>query len=143
MELPLCACVGRITNMVDEKIKELAQGPNFATISTVLPSGRVQTNVMWVDSDDDHILMNTEVHRQKFKNLERDPRTTVVIWDRENAYRFSEVRGRVVDRVTGPEARSHIDKLSRKYTGRDYNDAMIQTERVILKIAPERQISRG
>lgn len=129
--------------MIEEKVKELAQGPNFATISTILPSGHIQTNVMWVDADDEHIMMNTEVHRQKYKNLEREPRTTVVIWDRENAYRFAEVRGKVVDRVTGPDARAHIDKLSRKYTGRDYNEKMIQTERVILKIAPDRQISRG
>lgn len=129
--------------MIEEKVKELAQAPNFATISTILPSGRIQTHVMWVDADDEHIMMNTEVHRQKYKNLEREPRTTVVIWDRENAYRFAEVRGKVVDRVTGPDARAHIDKLSRKYTGRDYNEKMIQTERVILKIAPDRQISRG
>lgn len=129
--------------MIDEKVKELAQGKNFATISTILPSGRIHSNVMWVDSDDDHILLNTEVHRQKFKNLERDPRTTVVIWDRENAYRFAEVRGTVVERVVGAEARAHIDKLSRKYTGRDFNEKGIQSERVILKIEPERQLSRG
>lgn len=129
--------------MIEETIRELAQGPNFATISTILPSGRIQTHVMWVDADDEHIIMNTEIHRQKYKNLEREPRTTVVIWDRENAYRFAEVRGKVVDRVTGPEARAHIDKLSRKYTGRDYNEKMIQTERVMLKIAPDRQASRG
>ena len=129
--------------MIEEKVKELAQGPNFATISTILPSGRIQTHVMWVDADDEHIIMNTEIHRQKYKNLEREPKTTVVIWDRENAYRFAEVRGKVVDRVTGPEARVHIDKLSRKYTGRDYNEKMIQTERVMLKIEPDRQISRG
>ncbi len=129
--------------MIEDPVKELAQGPNFATISTILPSGRIQSHVMWVDADDEHIMMNTEVHRQKYKNIEREPRITVVIWDRENAYRFAEVRGKVVDRVTGPEARAHIDKLSRKYTGRDYNAKMIQTERVMLKIAPDRQVSRG
>jgi PPOX class probable F420-dependent enzyme len=129
--------------MIEDKIRGLAQGPNFATISSILPSGRIQTHVIWVDADDEHILLNTEVHRQKYKNLEREPRATVVIWDKDNAYRFAEVRGTVVERVTGPEARAHIDKLSRKYTGRDYNESTIQTERVILKIAPERQIARG
>jgi hypothetical protein len=43
--------------------------------------------------------------------------------------------------VTGDEARRHIDKLSEKYRGEPYNEKMIQTERVILKIAPERQRS--
>ena len=128
--------------MIEEGIKELAQGPNFATISTFLPSGRIQTNVMWVDADDEHILVNTEIHRQKFKNVTADPRATVVVWDHENPYRFAEIRGRVIDKVTGPEARAHIDKLSRKYGGRDYNEDAIQTERVILRIAPDRQIDR-
>jgi len=128
--------------MIEEEIKELAQGPNFATISTFLPSGRIQTNVMWVDADDEHILINTEIHRQKFKNITADPRATVVVWDNDNPYRFAEVRGKVVDRITGPEARAHIDKLCRKYMGSDYSENSIQTERVILRIAPDRQIDR-
>ena len=33
----------------------------------------------WVDADDDHVLINTEVHRAKFKAVERDPRVTVTI----------------------------------------------------------------
>ena len=41
--------------------------------------------------------------------------------------------------VRGTEARAHIDKLSRKYTGRDYDGARIQSERVLLRIAPDFQ----
>ena len=48
---------------------------------------------MWVDADDDHVLINTEVHRAKFKAVERDPRVTVMIWERENPYSYVEVRG--------------------------------------------------
>ena len=97
------------------------------------------THVMWVDADDDHVLINTEVHRAKFKAIERDPRVTVTIWKRDDPYRFAEVRGRVVETVRGPEARAHIDALSRKYRGRDYDPANIGSERVILRIAPDRQ----
>lgn len=97
---------------------------------------------MWVDADDEHILINTEVHRAKFKNVERDPRVTVTIWEAGNDYRFAEVRGDVVATVRGPEARTHIDALSEKYMGKPYGTA-IQSERVILKIAPARQVLRG
>ena len=96
---------------------------------------------MWVDADDDHLLINTEVHRQKFKNLERDPRVTLTIWDREDPYRFVEVRGEVVGIEKGPRAREHIDKLSHKYHGRPYG-TRIRSERVILRIAPSRQVIR-
>jgi hypothetical protein len=100
-----------------------------------------QTQVMWVDADEDHLLINTEVHRQRFKNVERDPRVMLTIWDREDPYRFVEVRGEVVGKVKGREAREHIDGISHKYHGRPYGTE-IRSERVILRIAPMRQVVR-
>ena len=120
--------------MIDDTVKQLAQQPNFAALTTLMPDGQPQTQVMWVDADDTHVLINTEVDRQKWRNVERDPRVTVTVIDRENPYHYVEVRGRVVDQVRGPEARAHIDQLSQKYFGRDYDPAMIATERVILRI---------
>src|SRR5688500_7165985 len=107
--------------MIEPEILKLATGANFGAITTFLPNGDAQTHVMWVDADADHMLSNTEVHRQKCLNIQRDPRATVIVWDAKNAYRFAEVRGRVVGTTTGPEAREHIDFLSKKYTGRPYN----------------------
>jgi len=123
---------------LDTRARELAQAPNFATLSVILRSGRPMTHVMWVDADEDHILINTEAHRAKFRAIERDPRVTVTVWQRDDPYTYAEVRGQVVSTVRGPEARAHIDSLSRKYRGRDYDDAAITSERVILRIAPER-----
>ena len=123
--------------MLDETLRRLAtEGKNIASVTTLLRDGTPQTTPMWVDADDDHLLLNTEVHRQKFKNIERDPRVTVTIWDASNPYEYAELRGRVVDTVRGPEARSHIDQLSQKYNGTDYPNP-IQSERVILKVAPK------
>lgn len=124
--------------MIDPDVLEFAQADNFAAFVTYLPDGAAMTHVMWVDADAEHILINTEVHRQKFKNVERDPRVTVMIWDAENPYRYAEVRGDVVAQVRGPEAREHIEKLSFKYTGKPYA-GRITSERVILKVAPVRQ----
>ncbi|HVF74280.1 MAG TPA: PPOX class F420-dependent oxidoreductase [Acidimicrobiales bacterium] len=129
--------------MIDDAVKALAQEANFAALTTLLPDGMPQTHVMWVDADDEFVLINTEPHRQKFKNLERDPRVAVTVIDRNNPYRYAEVRGRVVDTVVGPEAREHIDKLSYKYGGNPYPADAIQTERVIVRIRPDRQIVRG
>lgn len=125
--------------MIDDAVKVLAKAANFAALTTLLPSGHPQTNVMWVDCDDDHVLINTEIGRQKFRDVERDPRVTVTIWDASNPYHYAEVRGRVVGTVHGDEARAHIDALSDKYTGKPYDPAMIGTERVVLRILPERQ----
>ena len=73
-------------------VLELARGQNFAALTTLLPGGHPQTQVMWVDANDQHLLINTEVHRQKFRNVEGDPRVTLMIWDKEDPYRFVEVR---------------------------------------------------
>ena len=129
--------------MLEPDVRALAEEPNFAVFTTLLPDGHPMAHVMWVGCDDEHLLINTEIHRAKFRNVESDPRVTVTIIDRENPYRFAEVRGVVVETIRGAEARSHIDALSEKYFGRPYDPDSIQSERVILKIAPRRQQSRG
>ena len=126
---------------LEPEIYELARGRNFAALTTMLPDGHPQTQVMWVDADGDHLLINTEVHRQKFRNVEGDPRVTLMIWDKEDPYRFVEVRGEVVEKVRGSEARKHIEELSHKYRGRPYQ-TQIRSERVVLRIAPLRQVIR-
>jgi PPOX class probable F420-dependent enzyme len=125
--------------VLDDYVRELASGPNFAAFTTLLPSGRFATHIMWVDCDEDHLLINTEVHRQKYTNVSRDPRVTVTIWEAERPNRYAEARGRVIDTITGDKAREHIDKLAQKYTGRLYPGQAITSERVILVIEPERQ----
>ena len=74
--------------------------------------------------------------------LVADPRVTITVWDAKNPYAYVEVRGRVVGEVRGQLARDHIDALSRRYTGHRYT-ADITSERVIMRIAPDRQRSVG
>jgi PPOX class probable F420-dependent enzyme len=124
---------------LDEEVRALATGPNFATLTTLFDDGQPQTQVMWVDADEDHLLINTEVHRAKYRNVQVDPRVTVTIWDRDNPYRYVEVRGRVTGEVRGQAARDHIDHCSRVYRGTDYQPT-IQSERVILQIRPDRVV---
>lgn len=125
--------------MLHPKTRDLAAGPNIGVLTTLLHDGSSQTHVMWVDADEDHLLLNTEVHRAKFKNMERDPRVAVTIVDRHDMYSYVEVRGEVVETIRGPEARAHIDQLSRKYFGRDYGNP-ITSERVIIRIRPDREV---
>jgi PPOX class probable F420-dependent enzyme len=127
--------------MIDPTVKDLATGKNFAALTTLFGDGHPQTQIMWVDADDEHVLINTEVHRQKYKNVHRDPRVTVTVFDAANPYHYAEVRGRVVEEVRGEDARAHIDHLSQKYTGGPYTNP-IQSERVLLKIAPDSQRSQ-
>jgi PPOX class probable F420-dependent enzyme len=125
--------------MLNDEVVKLAQGKNFAAFSTILPSGMPMTHLMWVDASEDQILVNTEIHRRKYKNVVADPRVTVTVIDADNPYHYVEVRGRVVEETRGAAARAHIDRLAEKYTGAPYATP-IHSERVILKIEPERQL---
>jgi hypothetical protein len=129
--------------MLDPAIRELAStGNNFGTVCLQLPSGAIASHVMWVDADDEHIMFNTEIHRAKFKALSLGSPVTMTVWKIDNPYAYAEVRGHVADTVTGAEARAHIDALSRRYTGHDYANEIV-SERVIVKVAPDRQRSQN
>jgi PPOX class probable F420-dependent enzyme len=128
---------------LDPVTRELAGGRNFAAISTLLPSGRIQSLYIWVGVDGDRLYVNTEPHRRTFQNLQQDARLTLVIRDEANPYRYAEVRGRVAGTETGQSARDQIDELSQKYEGRPYPPGQIKTERATVWIEPERQTISG
>ena len=122
---------------LSENALELARGANLAIVATKQPSGSMQVHPMWVGTDGENILLNTEVHRRKYKNVVADPEVTVTIMDPGNAWRWTEIRGKVVSTTTGPEARAHIDELARVYMGADEYPNPIVSERVMLVIEPE------
>ena len=128
---------------LDADLKALATGKNFAALTTLMPDGQPQTQVMWVDADAEHVLINTEKGRQKYRNVEREPRVTVTVWNKANPYQYVEVRGRVVETVGGEEARAHIEALSQMYTGGPYRNQIGPLGRVILRIEPEKVHKNG
>jgi PPOX class probable F420-dependent enzyme len=123
---------------LDDDTIRLAKGKNLATVVTLMPDGQPQALLMWVDTDGEHVLVNTEPQLQKSRNLARDPRITVLIHSAENPYDWSEVRGHVTETVDGDMARRHIDELSRKYVGSDYPNPIGPQGRIILKVTPDK-----
>ena len=122
--------------MLDPIIRAAATAKNFAVLSLILPNGEIATHVMWVDADDEHVLINTEVHRAKYKGMMANPKVTVTIMDGADPYHYVEVRGRVTGEIRGPEAMTSIHALSHKYTDSDYAGE-IKSERVIVQITPD------
>ena len=123
---------------LDEKTIKMAKGPNYAALTTLFKDGSPQTHTMWVDTDGEHILINTEIHRVKYKNIKNDPRVSVMIWKHDDPFKFVEIRGKVIGEITGEDAEKNIQSLSNKYFGKRY-PFPIQTERIVLKIPAERE----
>jgi PPOX class probable F420-dependent enzyme len=103
-----------------------------------MPDGSPQVTQVSVDTDGEHILINTAEGRQKERNVRRDPRVAVNVVDPANAWRIAMVRGRVVDVTTaGPD--QLIDQLAKKYLNEDtYPFRRPEEVRITLKILPEK-----
>ena len=125
---------------LDNKTIKMASEPNYAALTTLFKNGVPQTHVMWVDTDGENILINTEIHRVKYKNVKINPRVTVMIWKHDNPFKFVEIRGEVIGEITGQEARDNIDKLSEKYWNKPY-PFPIQTERIVLIIKSNKEVT--
>ena len=118
--------------------EKLLREPAYCQLATLMPDGSPQITQVWVDTDGEHVLVNTAEGRQKTKNVRRDPRVAVNVVDPNNAWRLGEVRGRVVD-VTTEGADRLIDELAKKYLDADTYPFRDPSEvRVTLKILPEK-----
>ncbi len=104
-----------MSQQIPDSHRDLVDGPVLVSIATTMPDGQPQMSVIWCNSDSTHVLINTVRGRQKEKNIERDPRVTLLAFDPDDPYRFIEIRGKVVD-VTEEGAVEHIEELARIYT---------------------------
>ncbi len=110
----------------------------FAHVATLGSDGAPQVTPVWVDFDGTNVLFNTAKGRVKVRNLREDPRVALSIQDPENPYRYVQIRGRIVE-STEKGADAHIDKLAKKYLGKDtYPFRQPGEVRIIYKIRPER-----
>lgn len=124
--------------MLDPAIRDLAQAKNFAALTVIPTSGHPMTHIMWVDADDECLIINTDSNRAKAAAMDHDPRVTIAIWDQNNPYHYAEVRGRVVGVTSGQAAADHIEKMAGKYVGGPYTFGPTD-QRLIYRIQPIRQ----
>ena len=118
--------------------RKLLQEPAYCQLATLMPDGSPQNTQVWVDTDGEHILINTAQGRQKERNVQRDPRVAVNVVDPTNAWRIAMVRGRVVE-VTTDGADELIDQLAKKYLNEEtYPFRRPEEVRVTLKILPDK-----
>lgn len=104
--------------VIPDSHKDLFEKPIYAVVTTVMPDGQPQSTVVWADMVDGNVRFNTARGRQKDKNLQRNPKVTIVLVDPENPFRWIEVRG--TSTMTEDGGRDQIEALSWKYKGQKY-----------------------
>jgi PPOX class probable F420-dependent enzyme len=124
-----------VVKLTEQQVRIL-NGKNFATVATVMPDGSPEATLVWIETDGTYIYFNTAMHRLKARNLKRDPRVSIVVYDCNEPYSdVLAIRGRVEMILEG--ANEHIDKLSHMYEGKAFAFRPTET-RVIVKVTPER-----
>jgi PPOX class probable F420-dependent enzyme len=122
---------------LNDEIRRLLDGPNFAVLATLNPDGGPQTSAMWLGRDGDDVLFSTVAGRRKHRNLLRDPRASVVVLDAEDPYNYVELRGRVVS-MDEDVGRAFDTGLSWKYDGKDPDPDRPGAVRLILRMSVDR-----
>ena len=128
---------------LNAKAVRLIEGKNFAFLATIMPDGAPHVAPVWIDREGDTILVNTAMGRVKQRNVTREPRVALSIADQNNMYDKIVIHGRVVSQ-TLEGADAHIDKLAKKYIGKDkYPWRAPGERRVIIKIEPTQVLDQA
>ena len=120
----------------DEATRDLLDGRNFATVATLNPDGGPQTSVVWILREGGTVAFSTTAGRRKARNLARDPRVSVSVFDTGNPYHSVEIRGTA--ELVEDTGKSLPKALSRKYLGEDPPPEPGEVIRLIVRVTPDK-----
>ena len=124
---------------IPEQVLDLFDEPALAHVSYLNRRGQVVTFPMWADYDGEHVLMSSPLGSLKGKSFREREQVSVEIVSTKNPWHWISVSGRVVN-FQPDNNLEFIDRMSRKYTGRDYQR---RTPREVFTVAVDRVSSSG
>ena len=122
--------------------KFLDENPYVGVATTLREDGSPHSTIVWVDVEGDKVSFNTALGRAKPKHLEHDPRASVLMVDPNDSYKWVAVSGPA--ELTEEGADAQIDKLAKKYLGKDvYPWRNPEETRLKVLIEPEKVDASG
>ena len=100
-----------------EAQQRFLDNPYYAVVTTIRPDGTPHNTVVWVEQADGEVSFNTATGRAKARHLERNLAVALTVLDPSDPYRWLSLSGSA--EVTRDDADDQIDRLARKYTGRE------------------------
>ncbi|AWW40141.1 pyridoxamine 5'-phosphate oxidase [Streptomyces sp. AS58] len=122
----------------DDSVRALLDGKNFVSVATIGPDGAPQNSVVWVKREGDTVLFSSTDGRQKVRNLRRDPRISLSVFDLTDPYTSVEIRGTA--EILPDDDKRLPRELSHKYLGIDPPAEKDDEVRVIIRIVPRKVI---
>ena len=131
-----------MSKLKEQQRRFLDENPFVGVVTTLRDDGSPHSTVVWVDVEDGKPSFNTALGRAKPKHLQHDPRASLLIVDPNDAYKWVAVNGPI--KLTEDGADAQIDKLAKKYIGKDEYPWRKPTEtRVKVLIEPEKVDASG
>ena len=100
--------------MIPESHRDLLTGRACGVLTTLMRDGQPRSSLVWVDHDGECACVNTTMERGKGRDLERDPRASLLVVDPDDTNRFLLIRGHV--ELVEEGAHEQLDRLTRRYT---------------------------
>jgi PPOX class probable F420-dependent enzyme len=126
----------------EAQLRFIDEHPFVGVATTLRRDGSPHSTVVWTDVEDGVVSFNTEEGRAKVRHLDEDPWVALLVLDPSDPYRWVSVTGTA--ELTTEGAREQIDKLARKYLGRDtYPWANPEKKRLKVLIRPRYVDSSG
>ena len=132
----------RETTLSEAQLRFLDENPFVGILTTLRRDGSPHSTVVWVDVEDGVVSFNTEEGRAKVRHIDDDSRVSLLVLDPSDPYRWVAVSGAA--EITTEGAREQIDRLAKKYLGRDeYPWANPEKRRLKVLIRPAHVDSSG
>ncbi|MET8801893.1 PPOX class F420-dependent oxidoreductase [Streptomyces sp. NPDC004546] len=129
-----------MTVALNDAVRTLLDAAVPAVLGTVNADGSPQTSVVWVGRDEDDLLVSTAAGRRKERNVRRDGRVSLTVYDPVDPLRYVEVRGTAT--VTEDVGRELAVRLAERYegpgAGQEYLELPPEVTRVVIRISPLR-----
>lgn len=104
-----------MTIELNETVRGLLDSPHPAVLSTLNPDGSPQSSVVWVARDGADVLVSTEQGRRKERNIARDGRVGLTVFDTANPFLYVEIRGTAT--LAEDAGREVAIRISEQYLG--------------------------
>ena len=129
-----------MTATLSAAARKIIDAPNPAVLATVNPDGSPQTSVVWVRRDGNDLLISSAAGRRKDKNLARDPRVSMTVYDQADPLQYVEVRG--LASISEDPGRQLAVSLAEEYegpgAGQEYLELPPEVIRIVIRITPQR-----
>lgn len=98
------------------RVRAFLAAPHFLVLASVDPDGAPRQALLWYDLDGDDLLVNSRVDRRWPRNLRRDGRVALAVFDAANPLRWVGIRA-IVRAIDDDPARAlgDIQALAHRY----------------------------